>query len=315
MIVSSSRRGGRLAFQLAALVDLLFVMTFLLMVERESVMHAQVAEQEDNAMASEESRRRAEVEKKAALAAEARAKEVEAGALKNQAKWQNAITKLEGDKADIEAREKRLKSENEELQSKLSQALASAGQSESKAQEAEQGRKGAEEQSEKDRQEIGAAMQQLFRIPKDAIESRTGTLGASELRAFGAELSKMKSLSPGNMIHYIRETSQLRNLCDVWEVHLYKDGRMRLRIEKEGPEMVSDPIVDANDVALKLSKHINHEPASTVLIMITWENVNLDQRTALTDGLKVGVLRVQESKDGHPKTTGQSGPNRVEEAP
>src|SRR5947207_1108544 len=77
------------------------------------------------------------------------------------------------------------------------------------------------------------------------------------------------------VIQMLRKSSELKNWCDIWEVHLYDDGRARVR----APNVPDREILpnDENDFALQFMQIVKQagDPKGLVIIMFTHGNAYL----------------------------------------
>jgi hypothetical protein len=274
MALPKKRR--RLVVQLAALVDLLFVVMFL-----------QFSETQRAAVLADTSR---------------------ANALKLKEQMLLDQDKLLEDRDGLQRRV-------EELQRKLHTAQEQAVKARTEAQA--------------EIQEIGKAAQAVLAgmDPKQLMAQMEGA--SQEQRAKILAALKEARGAPGNpaqaaahVVQTLRRSAELRKRCDVWEVHLYADGTVRVRAPDldgasgDTPGERTFVPRDANDFTTRFMQIVTEasEPKSLVLILFTHGNAELQAIANVTKGLEQ-VRTLWRGQLPAQKSVQLSAPNYSEEAP
>jgi hypothetical protein len=224
----------RLIIQLAALVDLLFVVMFLQYTEQTRT-------------AAEEASR--------LNAAAARAQEVKSVVLADQENLRKQRDELQG---EVDLLRKRLLKEtakNVDIEKQL-------------------------------RQLGEVARETLAGVDPKAVTAALSGAPAEDVTAILGALEEAKGKNAAQVIQMLRKSSELKNWCDVWEVHLFPDGRVRVR----GPNTRDREFLpsDENDLALQFMQVVKQagEPKSLVLIMFTHGNAELKALDIVMRGLE-----------------------------
>jgi hypothetical protein len=212
----------RLIIQLAALVDLLFVVMFLQYTEQ---MQAAARMQ----------------------SAAANADDVTAMVLNNQDKLQSEVEELKK-KLATET------SKNVDIEQQLRQIGEMAG-------------------------ELIAGVD-----PKAITKTLSGA-PPDEVSAIRAAFTETKGKNAAQVVQMMRKSSELKNWCNIWEVHLFDDDHVRLR----GPNVTDREFTpkDKNDFSVQFMESVKlaGEPKGLVIIMFTHGNAHSDPIKAVTDGL------------------------------
>ncbi len=228
---SQTRR--RRVIQLAALVDLLFVVMFL-----------QYTEQTRNA---------AEQSARLQLAA-AQADELKTGVLVDQENLRKNRDELQNEVDDLRKKLARETYKNTDIEKQL--------------------------------QQIGEVATELIAgvDPKAFTKTLRGA-PADEVSSILAALTDAKGKNAAQVIQMLRKSSELKNWCDIWEVHLYEDGCARVR----APNVPDREIVpnDENDFALQFMQIVKQagDPKGLVIIMFTHGNAYLKSIDVVTKAL------------------------------
>jgi hypothetical protein len=255
-----ARSGRRVAVSLTALVDLLFVILFaqfLQMQESKKLLA-------DNAQAAEAARDAAEAESKAAEKRRDDAIEIKAGLLAN-------VSQLTAQLAAAEKRAAQKDSELEQEQKRVQELEKQLGVA---IKEGER----TKEQAEQAQRELAATMSRMLSTVDAAMVAKTLESGATteELKRVQDELEKVKDQTTAQAIQMIRRANEVQKRVDIWEVHLYRDGSVRLRSPGQGADAIERTLDTDNEdeftnefVRIATS---HGTPKSLVLILYTHEN-------------------------------------------
>jgi|HubBroStandDraft_4_1064222.scaffolds.fasta_scaffold279964_2 hypothetical protein len=224
----------RVIVQLAALVDLLFVVFFLQYTQiRQSALHA-----------------------------------IERG---------NNADKL---KATVLADQEKLRRERDELRAENDKLQHKLAESEEKSADAQ---KRARDQIV----QIAQAAKEVFAgvDPKILAEQMQGASEEQRVKVLN-ELKQAQGKTPAGLIQSFRKSAELQKRCDIWEVHLSADGRVRVR----APDLQDRTFVpgDENDFSNEFMQIVREarEPRSLVLILFTHGNAEARALRTVTKGLE-----------------------------
>ena len=227
------RKRRRLIIQLAALVDLLFVVMFL--------------------QYTEQTRTAAEQSAKLHLVA-AQADELKKVALGNQ--------------DDLRKNRDALQTEVDDLRKRLAKETTKSAD------------------VEKQLRQIGEVATELIAgVDPKALTASLRGAPAEDVATILASLQDAKGKNAAQVIQMLRKSSELKNWCDIWEVHLFDDGRVRVR----APNLRDKEFAPAgeNDFSLQFMQIVKQagEPKSLVIVMFTHGNAELRSLDMATKGL------------------------------
>jgi hypothetical protein len=227
------RKRRRLIIQLAALVDLLFVVMFLQYTEQT----------------------RSAAEQKARL--------------------QRAAEDAEGLKRMVVAKQDDLVKQRDDLASEVEDL---------KKRLAKETRKSTD--IEKQVQEIGRVAAELIKgVDAKALADTLRGAPPQDVEAILSALSESTGKNAAQVVQMLRKSAELKNWSDIWEVHLFYDGHVRVR----GPGVRDREFMpnDANDFTIQFMNVVKEagEPKSLVIVMFTHGNAELGAIDLVTKGL------------------------------
>ncbi len=230
----SRRTRRRVVVQLAALVDLLFVVFFL--------QYAQMQRSAHHAIESRDS-----------------------------------ADKL---KTSVLADQEKLRLERDDLHAKLQEMSRKLADSEARG-------IAAEKRAQVQVDQIAKTTQELFRgVDEKAVAEQMRGASGEQRAKIVDELKQAQGSSPAGIIQSLRKAAELQKRCDVWEVHLFADGRVRIR----GPGVQDRMILpkDENDFSNQFMQIVGEarEPLSLVLILFTHGNAEARDLRAVSRGLE-----------------------------
>jgi hypothetical protein len=141
---------------------------------------------------------------------------------------------------------------------------------------------------QKQLQEIGAvAKESLAGVDPEAVRAALRGASADDVSAILAALNETKGKNTVQVIQMLRTSAEVKNWCDIWEVHLFDDGRVRVR-----PPRLNDQFIQPNDEQDFKSKFMQivsdaGSPKPLVIIMFTHGNAFLKQLDVLSKGLEL----------------------------
>lgn len=270
---TGSRR--RVVISLAALVDLLFVVMFLQFVELQRV-----------------------------------------GAGMEKAKSVAIQSQLDADrlKETALADQDKLVSERNALHDQVQELLKKIQEYEKELKKAGDDRDGLLKHAAEKEKLLGEAVRDMLQgVDPDAVAKQLQGADEDQVKQMIGELREAQGKNTGQVIQSLRKASELRKRCDIWETHLYADGRVRIK----GPdveETVTPTSKDAfaNDF-IKMTRK-SAEPKSLVVILLTHENCTVGDLAIVEEGLE-SVRRVWTSQLPAGKSIQVSQPNYTESAP
>jgi hypothetical protein len=128
-------------------------------------------------------------------------------------------------------------------------------------------------------------------VDPEALKAVLHGASADDITAILVALNESKGKNAAQVVHMLRKSAELKNWCDLWEVHLFDDGHVRVRAPKIGdreylPNNVSEFTIQFMQIVKDAA-----EPKSLVIIMFTHGNAYLRSidmvRTGLDDVVKV----------------------------
>jgi hypothetical protein len=246
----ASRRRRRLVVQLAALVDLLFVVMFL-----------QFTELQQASVVREESRENA-----LTASAEAEVRRENADELKTIVLADHE--KLRQDRDRLQTRVAELERELAATQQRTSEAQARA---------------------DDQIREIGNAVKDLLvGVALDKFKAQMNGASDDQRMTILQSLKEAQGKNAAQVIQILRKSAELQKRCDVLEVHLFPDGNVRIRAPSIGIQerkFLPKTKDDFSSRFMELVKEAS-EPKSLVLILFTYGNAEYKSKVEVTKGLE-----------------------------
>lgn len=301
MTSTHGRPGRRVAVSLTALVDLLFVILFaqfLQMQESKKLMA-------ENAQAAEAARDAAKAESKVAEKRRDDAIEVKDGAISQIAQLTAQLAAMERAAAESARELAEGKKRVAELEQKLGVETDE--------------RKRTAEQAAQAQKQLAATMTQMLSTVDSEMVAKAMESGASpeELKRMQDEMEKVKGQTAAQAIQMLRRANEVQKRVDIWEVHLYRDGSVRLRSPDRGPDAIEQTLNADNEdeftnefVRIATS---HGTPKSLVLILYTHENA----KGGMIRGVQVALeqVKIKWAADLGEKKVSVSSPSFTETAP
>jgi len=265
----------RVVISLAALVDLLFVVMFLQFVELQRVGAGM-----EKATA-------------AAIQSQLAADELKENALADQDK---------------------LVSERNALHEQVQELLKKIAEYEQQLKKAGEDRDGLMQQTAEREKALGEAVREMLQgVDASAVANQLRGADEDQVQRLVAELREAQGKNAGQIIQSLRKASELKRRCDIWEVHLYAGGNVRIK----GPDVEETVTPTGKDAFanefIKLTKK-SAEPKSLVVILFTHENCTVGALAIVEEGLDL-VRRVWATQLSTGKSIQVSQPNYTESAP
>ncbi len=150
---------------------------------------------------------------------------------------------------------------------------------------------------------VGDLVVALFELPEDTIQKivqsaeSTRDLSPKELERIRAEFRELAKSNRSAAIKHILTFQEIRKRCDVWEVHIAKNGKVSF-ITDDG---TFDFRADGPD---EFEMHIFNrykslpQPKSLVIVLLTYEDVAFGHRQAALRGLPRATARMREDSAG-----------------
>jgi hypothetical protein len=259
-----SRR--RMVFQLTALLDLLLVVLF--------AQYLETQEASNRAIGLEAARRAQE--KTLRLQAESDRSETD--------KLRHAATTRMSDLTDqIE----RLSAERDLLRNDLAVARQQVGTAQARSEEEQ---KQAAEQTAA----IGKLFQQRLNIAPEALGAYLSAASPGERQRLLDAMQQLREGSTSSVIHHLRTTLEFRKLSSLWEIHIFDDNAVRIRIDDEDVVPRFHP-TSASHFANRLIEAAKEkgEPRSLVVVLLTWSDADRRTRDLVTRGAQDAIANLR----------------------
>lgn len=259
-----SRR--RMVFQLTALLDLLLVVLF--------AQYLETQEASNRAVRIEAARRAQE----RALRLQAESDRMEANKLR-----QSATTRM----SDLTDQIERLIAERDLLRSDLAAARQQVGTAQART---EQEQKQAAEQMAA----IGRLFQQRLNIAPEALAAYLSSASTGERQRLLDAMQQLRTGSTASVIHHLRATLEFRKLSSLWEIHIFDDNSIRIKVDDD--EVVPRfHATSASHFANKLIEAAKEkgEPRSLVVVLLTWSDADRRTRDLVTAGARDAIANLR----------------------
>src|SRR5262249_47240415 len=122
-------------------------------------------------------------------------------------------------------------------------------------------------------------------VDPKALVASLSSAPADEVTLILNALQETKGKNAAQVVQMLRKSSELKNWCDIWEVHLDAAGRVRVRAPNiRDREFLPN---DENDFGIQFMQIVKQagEPKSLVIIMFTHGNAELKALDTATKAL------------------------------
>lgn len=254
----------RMIMQLTSLVDLLFIVMFL--------QYMELRDSSDRQLRAEAGRRHV-----------AETAQMDATQLKD-----NLQHRAEAMQHELQS----ALSENQSLQEKLdalNRKLAAT----------DADRRTEQEKSFRDLQAIAGVVNEMLGVPPEALKAVLSGATEAERVKLRQHMEDMRNEPPGRLVQHLRETAELKKYCEFWEVHIYADNTVSLKIAPEAPDAAADGgrsfVRSADEFANRVvaAAREHGEPKSLVIICLTWGNADLATREQVSSGLRAAIVALK----------------------
>jgi len=169
-----------------------------------------------------------------------------------------------------------------------------------------------EEKAAKKEQQIGEAVREMLQeVDTDVVAKQLRGADGDQFQRLMGELNEAKGKNAAQVVQMLRKSSELRKRCDIWEVHLYEAGSVRIK----GPDVEETVTPSGKDELtnqfMKLTKK-SAEPKSLVIILFTHENATVGAFSNVEEGLDQVRIRWSASSG---KSVQVTAPNFTATAP
>ena len=259
-----SRR--RMVFQLTALLDLLLVVLFAQYLETQEASNRAVRVQQ-------------------ALRLRAESERGETDKLR-----QAATTRM----SELTDQIERLTAERDRLSTEVSAARQQAGTAQ--AMSADEQKQAAEQMAA-----LGKLFQQRLNIAPEALATYLSGASAGERQRLLDAMQQLRGGSTATVIHHLRATLEFRKLSSLWEIHIFDDNSVRIRVDEEDVVPRFHP-ANASAFANKLIEAAKEkgEPRSLVVVLLTWSDADRRTRELVARGAQDAIANLR-SAWGAPK--------------
>ena len=239
-----------MVFQLTALLDLLLVVLF--------AQYLETQEASNRAVRVETARRAQEK----ALRLQAELDRSETDKLR-----QAATTRM----SELTDQIERLAAERDRLRYEVAAARQQAGTAEARSDEEQ--RQAADQTAA-----IGKLFQQRLNIAPEALAGYLSGASAGERQKLLDAMQQLRTGSAASVIHHLRATLEFRKLSSLWEIHVFDDNSVRIKVDDDEVVPRFHP-TSASHFANRLIEAAKEkgEPRSLVVVLLTWSDA--DRRT------------------------------------
>lgn len=127
---------------------------------------------------------------------------------------------------------------------------------------------------EKQLREIGEVAAELIPgVDPEALKARFRKAPKEEIALILEALRDAKGLNATQLVQMFRKSSEVKNWCDIWEVHLFEDSRTDAHVRVRGPSIREQEFRtnDKNEFTNRFMRIVNQagEPKSLVIILFT----------------------------------------------
>lgn len=301
MTSAPARSRRKVTVSLTALVDLLFVILFaqfLQMQESKKLMA-------ENTKAAVAAREAAEAESKAADKRRDDAIEVKNDAFTQISQLTAVVAAMERAAAENARELAEGKRRVAELEEKLGVAQKEAERTADQAAQAQN--------------QLAATMSQMLSTVDREMVAKILESGASpdDLKQMQNEMEKVRNQTAAQAIQLLRRANEVQKRVDIWEVHLYRDGSVRIRSPDRGPNAIERNLNadNADDFTKEFVRIATSHgtPKSLVLILYTHENA----KGGMIRGVQAALeqVKIKWAADLGEKKVSVSSPSFTETAP
>lgn len=170
------------------------------------------------------------------------------------------------------------------------------------------------EEAKRQIEEIGQAMKALLGVDAQKLKDQLEGASDEQRAKVFAELKNAQSQNPAQLIQTLRKSAELGKRCDIWEVHLFPDGTVRVKAPGiEARKFFPKNEDDFTNLFMEIVQETS-EPKSLVLILFTYGNAENQHFVIAKKGLEQAQIKWR-GKLTSGKAVEVSAPNYSEDAP
>src|SRR5205814_2924232 len=110
-------------------------------------------------------------------------------------------------------------------------------------------------------------------VDPEALKAILRGAPADDVTAILVALKESNGKNAAQVIQMLRKSAELKNWCDIWEVHLHGDSQNDAHVRVRGPNIRDQDFRanDKNDFSIRFMQMVKQagEPKSLVIIMFT----------------------------------------------
>ena len=135
---------------------------------------------------------------------------------------------------------------------------------------------------------VGKVFQDVLHLPPDAVKKALRGASPEEIESVLREITAVRQQSLAGIVQHLRETVEFHKRWDVWEVHIRKNGSVRIKVRgKVIREELFPAGRDSFFVQVEPLMKGLEEPKSFVLVLISYADVTRKAREDVAEGLQL----------------------------
>lgn len=148
--------------------------------------------------------------------------------------------------------------------------------------------------------EIGSILSERLQIPAGSLEPYLLSATPAERERLLDTLRGLKPGEPATIVQFLQSAEEFRKLSSLWEIHVYDDNTVRIRIDGKTPVGNFRPS-SAAEMANKMIEAARAvgEPRSLVVVLMTWGNAELRiYGTLVPEGVEDAITQLRPAWGG-----------------
>ena len=159
--------------------------------------------------------------------------------------------------------------------------------------------KNSNEKAQKETEEAYKSLKDLYKsISSKDIDEAMKYAGETEKEKIMKAISDLASKHPKEIALEIKKNAEIKNRIDICEVHIYDDDKIRIKRPDQEAESFTE--TDKDIVSKKLYNYVNmgHQPKNFFLIMFTTGNCLSVTRERVNAGINQGIQEIRKLNTG-----------------
>lgn len=142
---------------------------------------------------------------------------------------------------------------------------------------------------------IGQIVKRQLNINPDSLKKYVEAATPADRDRLLQSLQDLQKSSTAAVIQHLRTTNEFLKLADVWEVHVYDDNSVRVRID--GKDKAKFYVNSAEQFANRFIEIVRQEgePKSLVVALVTWSNAERWAREGVMQGVQDAATQLRAS--------------------